>query len=90
MTLLPAMPAIPSLVSRVVASDRLRRLKEISLRLSSLASNYIFSVFSYHEAYGVALTYSAVYSGAYWAHRQLLRDSGWKIIFDEYISEHVI
>ena len=91
MTLLPAMPAIPSLMSRVVASDRLRKLKEISNHIYHAVANYHFTLPSFYSVVPIAVagTYLHYHLNP-WGHRQLWSGGTWRMIFDGYIKENVI
>lgn len=87
LSLLPAMPAIPSLVTKVVANDRLLRLKEISLRIQSLPAIYYFR--NNYSEWCIGGMAASVVFGSWW-HRQYEPDWAWQSYFSDYIKEHVI
>lgn len=92
------MPAIPSVMARVAANDRLQRLKEISIRIYNACCQYKFYVLGggsfWHDTwqYNVAKTYdhAKYWEACHWMHRQVHCDAAWHEMYDVYIKEHVI
>lgn len=86
------MPAIPSLIQRVAANDRLQKLKAISRRVYDAFSSYHFGHRqSYWDsaAFGVAATYS-LYKHYSHMHRQLFGRWYYEELFNTYVKENVI
>lgn len=84
------MPMIPSLVTRLAASDRLAQLKEISLRIASMVTVYSFHfVFTNFSISGIPLSDPAWIEGS-WAHRQYWEPSDWTYLFDRYLREVMV
>ena len=91
LAILPAMPLATSILSRVVASDTLEKLRAISLRIAQATCRYYFMIL-----YGLWLHEEAVDvdyelpEGFLWMHRQYWENRDWAYSFSDYIKSHVV